>query len=163
MPPMNVEHILETFNRHQVDYLLIGGMNIFLRFRPDTTFDVDLWIEDSPENRLRCHQSLVELKAEWGATDEDWGPISRRPASWLDRQSIFCLNSPAGSIDIFRVVEGLGTWEECRKRAETTTTKAGVSFPALSDLDMLQCQLALPEHEQKLDRIRFLKERLRLP
>jgi hypothetical protein len=160
---MNVEQILETFNSHKVDYLLIGGMNFFLRHRPDTTFDLDLWIEDSPENRLHCHQALVELKAEWGATDEDWGPIARGSESWLERQSVFCLNSPAGSIDIFRTVEGLDTWETCRKKAVNTTTKAGVSFLALSDEDMLRCQLALPEQDRKLERVQFLKKRLNLP
>jgi hypothetical protein len=122
---MNVEHILETFNRQKVGYLLIDGMNIFLRHCPDTTFDVDLWIEDSPENRLRTHQALVELKVEWGATDEEWGLVEKKPASWLDRQTVFCLNSPAGSIDIFRVVTGLGAWDLCRNRAVKAVTKGG--------------------------------------
>jgi hypothetical protein len=157
---MNVEQILETFNRYKVDYLLIGGMNFFLRHRPDTTFDVDLWIEDSSDNRSRCHQALVELKAKWGTADDDWGPVSRGSASWLERQSVFCLDSPAGPIDIFRMVKGLNSWEICQHRAVKATTKAGVGFLALSDEDMLQCQVVLPEHEQKLDRVRFLKERL---
>jgi hypothetical protein len=160
---MNVELILDTFNRHQVDYLLIGGMNFFLRHRPDTTLDVDLWIEDSPENRGRCHNALVELKAEWGPTDEQWGPVSGMSPSWLATQSVFCLDCPAGAVDIFRVVEGLDEWRACRGRAETCSTKSGLQYLALSDADMLRCQLALPEHERRTERVRFLKDVLNLP
>jgi hypothetical protein len=160
---MNVEKILDTFNRHEVDYLLIGGMNFFLRHRPDTTFDVDFWIEDSSENRLRCHRALAELQAEWGANDDDWSLIEKKSLSWLEKQAVFCLNSPVGSIDIFRHVTGLDSWELCRKRAVRAATKGGMNFLALADEDLLRCQMALPEHERRLDRIRFLKDKLNLP
>ena len=49
---MNVDRILETFNRHEVAWLLIGGMNFLLRHKPVLTFDVDLWVDDTVQNRL---------------------------------------------------------------------------------------------------------------
>ena len=42
---MNVEHILRVMQRHQVAFILIGGMNFLLRHQPVVTFDVDFWIE----------------------------------------------------------------------------------------------------------------------
>jgi hypothetical protein len=50
---MTVDQILETFNRRQAGYLLIGGMNFLLRHQPVLTFDVDLWVADTPENLRR--------------------------------------------------------------------------------------------------------------
>lgn len=51
---MNVDHILATFSKHNVASILIGGMNFLLRHAPVLTYDVDLWIEDTPENLDRC-------------------------------------------------------------------------------------------------------------
>ena len=157
---MNVDLILETLNRHQVAYLLIGGMNFLLRHAPILTYDVDVWIEDTPENRRRCEQALGELQAEWGASDDDWGPVADKPAGWLGSQPLFCLTSPHGPIDVFRSVKGLGPWAASRAKARTSETGRGVAFVGLSDADMLKSQMALPEAERNQDRIRALKKAL---
>ena len=52
---MNVDEILRVFNECGVEYLLIGGMNFLLRHQPVLTYDIDLWIRDTPMNRaVRC-------------------------------------------------------------------------------------------------------------
>ncbi len=157
---MNVDHILETMNRNQVSYLLIGGMNFLLRHAPVLTYDVDVWIEDTPENLQRCEKALAELQAEWGASDDDWRPAADRPAGWLGRQWLFCLTSPHGPIDIFRSVRGLGSWAASHAKAQAGKTAGGVPFLGLSDDDMLQCQIALPEAERNSRRIETLKKAL---
>jgi hypothetical protein len=153
---MNVDRILDTLNRHQVAYILIGGMNFVFRHAPQTTFDVDLWIDDTTENLSRCEKALGELQAQWGISEADWDAVADKPSGWLTRQAIFCLTSPSGSIDIFRTVKGLESWAASRARAYPGQTAAGTNFFGLSDEDMLQCQMALPENERKLDRIRLL-------
>ena len=158
---MDVDHILDTLNRRGVDYLLIGGMNFLLRHAPVLTYDVDLWIADTPANRRRCEAALAELQAEWGVTEADWGPVAALSAGWLDRQSVFCLTSPAGAVDIFRAVKGLGAWETARARAVAGVTGAGTAFGALSDEDMLRSQEALPAAEQNTERLRRLRQALR--
>jgi hypothetical protein len=157
---MNIDKILETFNRHEVDYLLIGGVNFLLRHSPVLTYDVDLWIDDTAPNRDRCEKSLAELQAEWGTSDPDWGPVAQKRRGWISRQGVFCLTSHFGAIDIFRTVKGLASWTDCRARSQPGSTAAGVSYFALSDADMLQCQLALPAGERNQERIRVLKQSL---
>jgi len=157
---MNVDTLLDGFNRHEVAYLLIGGMNFAMRHAPILTYDVDFWIEDTTENRRRCERALASLQAEWGRSEEDWQPVYDRPPGWLDRQSVFCLTSPHGPIDVFRAVEGLTSWKESRQRAQRCSTTAGTPFVSLSDEDMLRCQLALPESKQKRDRIEALRRSL---
>jgi hypothetical protein len=155
---MNVDQILETMNRNGVAFLLIGGVNFLLRHAPAVTYDVDLWIDDTAENRGRCESALAELQAEWGPSVDDWGPVADKNPGWLSGQSIFCLLSPHGAIDIFRGVAGLESWPECRGRAVSLCTGKGAAVTCLSDEDMLQCQLALPENERKHDRVQSLRK-----
>lgn len=157
---MNIDRILQTMSAHAVDFLLIGGVNFMLRHEPVLTYDVDLWIEDSADNLRRCEAALAELQAEWGKTDEDWGPVAAKQAGWLERQAVYCLTSPHGSIDVFRAVRGLRSWSECRERAVAVQSPAGVDLLALCDQDMLQCQLALPEGERNARRVDALKKAL---
>ena len=154
---MNVDRILTILKEHEVDYLLIGGMNFMLRHLPLLTFDVDIWIDDNPDNRLRCVQALDGLKATWGATEESWGPVNGRNAAWLEIQGVYCLATPDGALDVFRRVAGLPSWAECRERAVLSKTAGGVPFLGLCDADMLRCQYALPEGIRHSERIRHLE------
>jgi len=158
---MDVDHILATMNDCQVEYLLIGGMNFLLRHEPVLTFDVDLWIDDQAANRRRCERALTALEAEWGESDSDWGKVAERDSGWLDRQPVYCLNSPSGAIDIFRSVTGLPDWATSRTRASLDATASGTAYWGLSDGDMLQCQLALEAPYRKLQRIATLERVLR--
>jgi len=155
---MNIDHILQTFDRRQVACILIGGVNFLLRHSPVLTYDVDLWIEDSPENLARSENALADLQAEWGASEQDWQPVAGRAPGWLARQGVFCLTSPFGAIDVFRSVKGLACWAACRGRAQTGSTAAGTPFIGLADEDMLDSQMALPEAERSRERIRILRQ-----
>ena len=160
---MNIDLILETFNRHNVRYLLIGGVNFLLRHAPILTYDVDLWIEDTDSNCLRCEAALADLVAEWGPTEETWGFTSTLPPGWLSRQSICCMSSSAGAIDVFRYVAGLDNWQSSFDNSVIEQTASGVSYHGLSDSDMLLCQYALDPPYQKAHRIAALKSALNIP
>jgi hypothetical protein len=154
---MNVDHILRTFNGEEVEYLLIGGMNFLLRHEPVLTYDIDFWIRDTAANLARSDTALRQLDASWGPTEDAWRPIAEQ-AGWLARQSVFCLTSPVGAIDIFRTVTGLTSWEACRERAVFGQTAAGVEYRGLCDEDMIACQLALPEGQRRQTRIESLRQ-----
>jgi len=157
---MKVDLILETMNRYQVAFLLIGGVNFLLRHAPVLTCDIDLWIEDTEENLDRCREALAALQAQWGAAETDWGPVAEKGRRWIRSQHVFCLTSPHGAIDIFRSVKGLASWSACRARALPASTAAGVPYWGLADVDMLECQLVLREEEQNRERIRVLRKAL---
>ena len=156
---MNPGRILSVFAQANVDCLLIGGMNFYLRHRPVSTFDVDFWVRDDAENLQRVSAALLELQAQWGATEDAWAPVPR-DAVWLTKQFVYCLTSPAGAIDIFRAVRGLESYEACKSRSLLCQTSDGIAYRSLSDADMLACQLALPEGERRLDRIAYLEKLL---
>ena len=157
---MNVDVILEAFQRHEVEAILIGGMNFLLRHQPVLTFDIDFWVKDTTANLQRVTATLRELDAQWGKTEESWGPLSANH-DWQN-QSVFCVTTQHGAVDIFREVRGLeGQYGACHTRSLIEQTASGVSYRSLSDQDMLACQLALPENERRLDRVIFLKNHLK--
>src|SRR5689334_18784905 len=129
---MNVDEILRALNDEHADYLLIGGMNFLLRHVPELTFDVDIWVLDDADNLARLNQSLRQLGAEWGATEQAWKAVPE-DWHWLSSQSVFCLTTRHGALDVFRDVRGLEErYAECRARAVPSQTAGGVSFLALS-------------------------------
>ncbi|MBC8871532.1 MAG: hypothetical protein H8E44_19075 [Planctomycetes bacterium] len=154
---MNVDHILTSLNQHGVSYLLIGGVNFLLRHAPVLTFDIDIWIKDTEDNRRCAERALADLDAAWGVADADWGPVIEKQPGWLDRQGVFCLNSPHGAIDVFRTVAGLSDWRQSRDQAIEERTAGGVAYRGISDEDMLRCQYALDETQRKSERIRALE------
>ena len=157
---MNTDAILESFHRHGVDAILIGGMNFLLRHQSVLTFDIDFWVKDTDENLSRVATALRDLGAEWGKSEETWGPLPGGH-DWLRTQNIFCLTTPYGAIDIFRSVEGLhDQYEACKTRSSVERSEGGSSYRSLSDQDMLACQLALPENLRRLDRTNYLKNLL---
>jgi hypothetical protein len=151
---MNVDNILEALSVEKVDFILIGGMNFLIRHIPELTFDVDIWVQDTDENLARLNRALKALGAAWGPTERDW--------KWLRGQSLFCLTTREGAVDVFRDVLGLeGSYAACRGRAAACATAAGQPFLGLSDEDMLACQEALPESERKPSRMEHLRRAIR--
>ena len=159
---MNVDRILDAMNRHEVEYLLIGGVNFLLRHEPVMTYDIDLWINYDAANLRRCEKALISLGAAWGPTDTEWQPVARCAPGWLDSQPLFCLTSDNGAIDIFRQVTGLESWTKCRQRAVVANTSGGVRYYGLADQDMLKSQDVLDESARKPERIRILRRALGL-
>ncbi len=157
---MDVDHILRTFDTHGVESLLIGGMNFLLRHEPVLTYDVDLWIRDEPANLQRCEAALAALDAAWGATEAEWRPVAEQ-SGWLTRQSVYCLTSPSGAIDVFREVDGLSSWEAAARRAVCGNTAGGAAYRGLCDEDMIICQMALPENLRRAGRIETLERAVR--
>jgi hypothetical protein len=162
---MDVDLILSTFNRRQAEYILIGGMNFFIVHEPVVTFDVDLWVADMESNHRAVHAALVELQAEvsFSPKGEDWRRLlAEEPPAWLTRQSVHCVVSPHGPVDVFRHVPGLEAgYAALREQCPMRQTPSGVPFRSLNDELMIRCQLALPANQRKLDRLRALGYEIR--
>lgn len=157
---MNVDLILSTFNAHNADFILIGGMNFFIVHQPVVTFDVDLWIADTEANHVATHAALAELLAEvsFSPKGDDWRRLRPEESpAWLVRQSVHCLFTSHGPVDVFRHVPGLEDgYAALRDQCPIRQTPSGVPFRSLNDELMIRCQLALPENLRKLDRMRAL-------
>ena len=92
--------IIEVLNRHQVDYVVIGGMAAVLQGAPTNTIDVDALVRYDQKNLKRLGGALRELGAQ-RSTDVD---------SFISRIEEF--PTEAGTVDILRAAEGIGTYDD---------------------------------------------------
>ncbi len=149
--------MIRALNERAVSYLVLGGMHFLFRHEPVLTYDLDVWIEDTPENRARCVTALEDIDATWGESDSSWGPVTSLSGDWLTRQLVFSFLTKSGPLDIFRRVAGLTSWQDSRRDAVEVHLSECVSYYGLSDRDMLACQEALDDRDQKVDRMRVLR------
>jgi predicted nucleotidyltransferase len=57
----SLRRVCEVLNRHEVNYLIIGGMAVGFHGYPRATADLDFWYEPTIENFHRIIASLQEL------------------------------------------------------------------------------------------------------
>ena len=55
-----LQAVFESFQRHEVKYLVIGGIAAVLHGVPRATFDLDILIEASPENARKLLAALLD-------------------------------------------------------------------------------------------------------
>jgi len=55
-----IEHFLIMLSKHEVRYLLVGGLAVNFHGYSRTTGDVDLWLDESKENRINLVNALKE-------------------------------------------------------------------------------------------------------
>jgi hypothetical protein len=55
------EDMLELLSRHDVKYLVVGGLAFIYHAKPRHTKDMDLWVEFTPENVEKANAALVEF------------------------------------------------------------------------------------------------------
>lgn len=61
--PFDLSLLLETLARHDVDYVVIGGVAVQVHGHRRTTMDLDLTPDPAPENMRRLATALQELDA----------------------------------------------------------------------------------------------------
>jgi hypothetical protein len=101
IPPedFDAEYIVEVLNKHEVDYVVIGGMAAVIHGSPVPTADFDAVVERSTLNFERLGSALEELGTQ-RATDVD--------AFIADVEEF---ETESGIIDIMRTAKGIGTYE----------------------------------------------------
>lgn len=142
--------IIETLNRHRVEYLIIGGVAATLHGCPEQTFDVDILYNAAKENKDRLLTALDEMEARW---DE---PLT---GAALEKQSVFALNTKYGDLDIFSYVPGIGEFHEALQYREDSRY-ADVEMRMLSLEGWLKSKEAVIGEERnprKLGAIEYMK------
>lgn len=62
--------VCDILNKHQVEYLLIGGMAVGFHGYPRATADIDFWYEPRIENFHRIIKALTELGVNTSSLEE---------------------------------------------------------------------------------------------
>lgn len=109
--------IFETFARHRVDYVVIGGIAVIAHGHTRNTRDVDLVAASDRANLERLAAALRELGARLSGVDAHLLDIDVYDPETLASGANFTLETDAGGLDVFNDVPGAAPYELLRERA----------------------------------------------
>ena len=132
--PLDVERVLTTLARHEVRYLVVGGIAAILHGWPGATADLDLLGAFEERNLARLGAALQEL----GASGEGWDGERETIGS----VTAWSLETEAGPVDVLFVLEPWGTYEELRPTA-VEIPGFGITIPVVSLDDLIELKRAL--------------------
>lgn len=55
--------LLQIFNEHQIEYLIVGVYAVMKYTEPRFTKDLDVWVSNSPDNSKRLFHALARFGA----------------------------------------------------------------------------------------------------
>lgn len=141
------EDLLVLLRRHEVRYLVIGGLAFIYHARPRYTKDMDLWLDPSPRNVRRANEALTEFGSPHllavDAPDE-----------------ILQLGMPPNRIDLMRVIDGPEFGRAWKRRIEGRYGRAVVNWMDLDSLIDIKSRIDDPRHQRDvrdLEKVRALR------
>jgi hypothetical protein len=96
------KELLELFNAHKVEYLIVGGYALAFHGAPRFTGDIDLLIKPDSENAKRILTALAEF---------GFGSLELSEADFTVSQRVVQLGVPPVRIDIMTSLTGI-LWEK---------------------------------------------------
>lgn len=116
--PLDIGDLIEVLSRHEVDYVVIGGVATQVHGHRRTTMDLDLTPDPDPENLSRLGAALVELEARPREAGLENAEI---PATDPERLAIAATVPPLitrhGQIHILKEPKGARSFEQLREAA----------------------------------------------
>ena len=140
------EDILELFARHNVQYLIVGGLAFIYHAKPRYTKDIDLWIDSEHENVRRANRAL-----------EDFGSPSLMTIDEPDE--ILQLGVAPNRIDILRETITLSFAEVWPRRIESHYGRAPANWIDLESLLAIKSAIDHPRHQEDARVLRAVRDR----
>lgn len=136
--PLDAERILRALAKHDVDYVLIGGLAVQTHGHVRTTNDADLIPAPEPANLERLAAVLRELEAKVLNAGEEETAIDAR---MLPRATIWQFATRDGGIDVMHEVPGGRPYAELRARA-LEVRLGDIEVPVVDLDDLIRMKLA---------------------
>jgi hypothetical protein len=114
MATPSFRRILEVFESHGVEYVVVGGVAAVLQGAPVTTFDIDTLVKVDPQNSERVSRALADLEARFREHDE-----LRPTAADVEAGGHMLLLTSSGPLDVLGFIGGGKRFEDVVDRVET--------------------------------------------
>ena len=101
------KELLNTFNEHEVKYLIVGGHAVMFYSEPRYTKDLDLWVEASAENATRVFRALARFGAPLSGVSE---------ADFATEGFFYQIGRPPVRVDILMSIDGVSFAEAWPQR-----------------------------------------------
>lgn len=143
-------HLWKTLSNHNVRYIMVGGFAVNLHGYQRFTGDVDLWIEDTLNNRKNLRNAFIDLELGDNEALETMTFI----AGWTD------FKFSDMTIDIMSNLKGLEniSFEECYQ-ASSKAEIEDIEVPFLHINHLIKAKKAADRPKDRLDIIELEKIR----
>ncbi|HSL16764.1 MAG TPA: hypothetical protein VLB51_02540 [Methylomirabilota bacterium] len=139
------EDILACFAELEVRYLIVGGLAFIYHAKPRYTKDIDLWVDDDPENVARVNRALADFGS----------PALLDPA---DPDEILQLGSAPHRIDILRKVVDFDFGDAWERRIRGSYGDSPANWIDLDSLIAIKSRIDHPRHREDVRVLRMVKE-----
>jgi len=143
------EDLLSLLRKHEVRYLVIGGLAFIYHARPRYTKDMDLWVDPSPANVRRANAALAEFG-------------SPHVLEVDDPDEILQIGLPPNRIDLLRAIDGPPFGQAWKQRIEGKYGRTAVNVIDLESLIEIKSRIDDPRHQRDvrdLEAVRAMKAR----
>lgn len=142
------QDFLKSFNKHQVEYILVGGYAVILYGYHRSTGDMDVWVKPTKEN----YRKMMFAFSEFGLPNDVINESDFLNPEGFD---VFSFGRPPVSIDIMTAVKGL-IFEECIPFV-TTDMSQGFPITLISYNHLISAKTAANRLKDQVD-ISYLEE-----
>ncbi|MGA2737923.1 MAG: hypothetical protein ABSG65_10785 [Bryobacteraceae bacterium] len=119
------QDLLRLLNRHQVQYLIVGGYAVMKYTEPFYTKELDIWVEPVAENAKRAFAALVEFGA----------PMADLTVHDLTQSNIvFQFGMAPARVDVMTTIDAVTFPNAWKNRVETHLSGIPISVISLADL-----------------------------
>ncbi len=112
--PLDAQRIFEELARHEVDFVLVGGLAAQTHGMTGMRNVIDVIPAPEPDNLARLAAALRALEARVLNPGHEDIEIE---ASMLPRATIWQFATPHGDVDVLHEAPGAAPWPELRERA----------------------------------------------
>ena len=135
MAEFKPREIFATLDKHDVRYVLIGGMAAILYGAPHITTDIDIVPQEGVGNLERLSAALGDLNARVRTGNEDSGAPFAHDGASLGRVRIWNLVTDLGDLDITFTPSGTRGYDDLvRERRPITVREIAVPVASLADV-----------------------------
>lgn len=99
---IDFKELLELFNGHKVEYMIVGAYALAFHGAPRFTGDIDILVRPFPENAQKILSAL---------TDFGFGSLNLTVGDFQNPNFVVQLGSPPVRIDLITTITGV-TWEQ---------------------------------------------------
>lgn len=146
---LDLPDILSTLKRHDVRYVVIGGVAAILQGSPLLTQDIDICYEHSPENSENLAAALIELEAKLRGVE----------AKTFRNRGSFTFTTRAGPLDCMGEPAGTKGYEDLIHSAVTMELEGyKVLVASVDDLIRMKKAAGRPKDLMMAEELGALRE-----
>ena len=159
MKPMDFFGILDALARHDVSFVLIGGLAARLHGSPTVTDDVDICPARGDDDLHRLANFLTSIEARLRGVDDDVPFLL--DAKSLNTGMNFTFNTSLGALDILGEPEGTRGYEDLAANAvEMDIDGRTIQVASLDDLMRMKEAAGRPKDRIELEVLGALRDEI---